>query len=93
MRCVAHTAVFPNRLVLPQEGAACLRVALIAGLVERIPDQVARSGRSMGLVAVAAGHQAGVGHYFGPCRDRVPGLAQELGALFLVNKYQTKEDK
>ena len=50
VRVVANRTVLFDRLVLPQKRPAHLRMALVAGLVDRILDQVA-PGTPMRVVA------------------------------------------
>jgi len=69
-------AVIDYRGVLPKEGAALLRMARIAGLVDRVLDQQRGPGRAMRIVAVGARHLAG--------EDRVGRNAVSLRTLGLV---------
>ena len=57
---VADAAVLAHRLVLPQEGAAFLGVALVAGFVEGVVNQAGFTCRAVRFVAIGAGHQASV---------------------------------
>ena len=58
VRCMAIRAVFLHRCVLPEERSAFLGMALKAGFVDRVADQVGRTGTSVRLMAVCAGQQA-----------------------------------
>jgi len=62
MGCVAVGAIFLYRGVLPQERPALFSVAVIALFVDRVANQVSRSGAAVGIVAVGAGHQADMRH-------------------------------
>ena len=57
---VTVAAIFLDRGVLPQEGAAFFSMAVVALFIERIADQVGRTGAAMWLVAIGASHQANV---------------------------------
>ena len=84
VRRVAVAAVFAYRLMFPQERTALFRVALETGLVDRVVNQAGVSGRTVGIMAVRAGHQADVGAGFGSGLHRVPRLAHELRTLFCM---------
>lgn len=60
MRRMAVGTVFLYRRVFPQKGPALFRMAVIALLVNRVADQVSRTGPAVWLVAVGARHQAHV---------------------------------
>src|SRR5450759_2839394 len=82
VRRVAVGAIVNDGSVLPEEGAASLRMAGVAGLVDRILDQQLRAGRTVRVVAVRARHLGGArqaGH-----RQRVGRDATGLGALRFV---------
>lgn len=54
VRRMADAAIFLHRGVFPQKRPALFRVAVIALLVDRIADQVARPVPAMRLVAIGA---------------------------------------
>lgn len=84
MGCMAIGAIFLHRRVFPQERTAFLGMAVIAGLVEGVARQQCRPGAAVWLMAIGAGDQPGICHRLGRTLNRVMGLTQELGALFLV---------
>ena len=69
-------AVFADRLVLPEERAALVGVALEAGLVDRVHGQQFRRHRAVRIVATRASHLAGV--------ERMRGELLDLRTLLLV---------
>ena len=58
MSLVAVEAVLHDRRVFPEEGAAPLRVALVAVLVDGGLDELLGIGRAMRIMATATGHLA-----------------------------------
>lgn len=54
VRFMAIQAILSHRRMLPQEGPAAFRVALVAILVGRALDQLLGIGRPMGIVAAGA---------------------------------------
>src|SRR3989338_8101108 len=73
---VADRAVLTNRGVLPQERPALLGVAGVAGFVDRALDEQPGAGRSVGIVAVAAGDL--------PLADRMRRRPEDLRPLLPV---------
>ena len=57
---MAIRAVICDGAVFPQERAALFGMAGVAGLIDRCFDQQLRSDGSMRVVAIAAGHLAGI---------------------------------
>ena len=76
VRRVAVGAVLNDGGMLPQEWAALLGVAGVAGFSDGVLDHQPRSRGSVRVVAVRAGDLA--------FEDRMPGEAMKLGALVLV---------
>ncbi|OGT64356.1 MAG: hypothetical protein A2993_00680 [Gammaproteobacteria bacterium RIFCSPLOWO2_01_FULL_47_190] len=58
VRVMTDGTFLPYRLVLPQERPALFRMALIAGLVDRILCQVSAAGRPVRVMAIGADHLA-----------------------------------
>ena len=58
MRCVAQAAVFTDRRMFPQERAALLGVALVTGVVQRLPDEIRCDGIAVSAVTGSAIHLA-----------------------------------
>ena len=73
---MAGQAVLPNRLVLPKQRAALLRVTIVAGLIDGEFLQQLRPGRAVRIVAVGANHQA--------LADRMMRELVAVGPLFRV---------
>ncbi len=76
MGVMANAAIFRYRLVVVNERAALLRMALVASLVDAIFLQLLGASGTMRIVAVGAGDLA--------LLDRMARRTVELGALLLV---------
>jgi hypothetical protein len=87
VRVMAIEAVLHDRRVLPKEGAAALRVALVAGLIDGGCDEKFWVGSSVRVVAVRAGdHSLSKRHVggaleFGPAHRMTPETDLHFRAL------------
>lgn len=78
MGLVTVQAVFQDRWMFPQKGAARLSMTLVAIFIDRVLDQQRRGDRAMGVVTVRAGH-------FPLPQGHVRG-AQKLGPFLEVTR-------
>ncbi len=76
MGIMTDCAILPHRRMLPQERTALLGMALIAGLVDGVLDQLRWTGGTMGVVAI------GTGNLTFP--DRMAGTPETLCPLVLM---------
>ena len=78
VRGMAVRAIFGDRIVLPQEGAAPVRVARVARLVNAVLDHQLRAVRPVRIVAIGTGHLSGK---YWVCRNLM-----NLGTLGLMTR-------